>query len=315
MKKMKKTGLLLLLLLLVSQIIIAEEQTSNETGVTSSNELLLQASSQIEMKLGYMKRFTFPFLQGETPLTESNNIGLNLGAQLSPISLNGFVEAVWTPIAFFQFAAGGGIGTGWNFEFFGEENYGIGLNIEGASGKAEHDGNAFDGLLWKVQAGGALQADLAAIFPGDWNHVVLRSYHEINYKGYTRAEKRDSWYFENDLGENCNGLNYYGNLILGYQMPIFFDLFALLVEANLYLYDTPDRSSWGDDKIQWIFSAIMNFAITKKIDVTVLTQFRTVRNYLEPNWEDLYYRNRTIDNSDPVSLKFYRVAAALTYKF
>ena len=315
---MRKMALLFLLLPLVTNMLIAEDQTTTEkaaeTGITSSNELFLQTSSLPEIKLGFIKRFSFPFLQGESPLTEGNNIGLNLSAEISPVSINGIVEAIWTPIAFFQFAAGGRIGTGWSLDLFGSEIHGIGLNGADAAGNAKYDGSAFDGLLWKMQTGGALQADLAAVFPGDWHHVVIRSYHEIGYKGYSRAAKNESWYFEDDAGENCNGFNYYGNLVIGYQMPIFLDFVALLAEANLYLYDTPDRSRWGDEKIQWRFSTILNFTITERISVAVITQFITQRNYVESNWEDLYYRNRTIDDSDPLSLRFFRVAAALTYK-
>jgi len=305
----------LMLVVLFAQALAAEEQADVKAGVTSSSELTLLASSLVEAKLSFTERFVFPFLQGENPLTADNNIGIALTADVSPISLNGIAEVVWTPIAFFQFAAGGRIGSGWNLNLFGSDIYGIGLNRSDAADKAEHDGSAFDGFLWKAQTGGALQFDLAALYPGDWHHVVARSYHEINYRGYTRAKAGESWYYENDDGENCNGFNYYGNLLIGYQMPIFFNMAALLAEADLYLYDTPGRDTWGDERIRWTFSAIFGFTITKQFDITLITQFRTRRNFQESNWEDLYYRNRTIDSSKPLHLEFYRVAAALTYKF
>jgi len=303
------------LVLLFAHSLVAEELTeSKANSAESSGEITLQVSSLPEIKLGFTERFSFPFLQGEGPLTKDNNIGLALTAEISPISLNGIIEAVWTPIAFFQFSAGGRIGSGWNIELFDSEIYGIGLNRSNTEGKAETDGSAFDGLLWKLQTGAALQADLAAVFPGDWNHVVFRSYHEINYKGYTRAKKNESWYYEDDDGENCNGFNYYGNFIIGYQMPIFFNMAALLTEMDLFLYDTPDRGKWGDDRIRWTFSGVFNFSFTRKIGLTLIAQFRTRKNYLETNWQDLYYRNRTIDSSNPIHLEFYRIAAALTYK-
>ncbi|MDR0301561.1 MAG: hypothetical protein LBI04_04510 [Treponema sp.] len=318
---MKRITLFLLLQLfalqLFAQEVIGENQPQEKTGVTSSSEILLQAAFKPapEGKLGFIEHFNFPFLQGEGGLTKDNNISLALTGEISPISINGIVEAVWTPIAFFQFAAGGRFGSGWNIDLFGNEIYGIGLNRPSADMSGEHDGKAFDGLLWKAQTGATLQADLAAVFPGDWNHVVLRSYHEINYSGYTRAAKGESWYYENDDGENCNGFNYYGNLLIGYQMPIFLNTVALMAEADLYLYDTPDRAKWGDDKIRWTFACALIFSITKQIDLTLITQFRTQKNYLEENWEDLYYRNRTIDSPNPLHLEFYRVAAAVSFKF
>jgi len=292
-----------------------EVQADEDANFKTSSELTLLVSSIPEMKLGFTERFSFPFLQGESPMTEDNNIGLALTAEISPISLNGIAEVVWTPIAFLQIAAGGRIGSGWNLNLFDNEIYGIGINRPDNAGNGENNGGAFDGLLWKVQTGGAFQFDLAALYPGDWHHVIARSYHEINYRGYSRAKADESWYYENDDGENCNGFNYYGNLLIGYKLPLFFNMAALLAEADLYLYDTPGRDKWGDEKIRWTFSGIFGFTITKKIDLTLLAQFRTRRNYQESNWQDLYYRNRTINSSKPQHLEFYRVAIALTYKF
>ena len=305
----------LLLLPLFAQTLIAEDQQDDRTASGSSSELILQVSTLPEMKLSFTERYSFPVFQGEGPLTKDNNIGLALGAELSPISLNGIAEFVLTPIAFFQFSAGGRIGSGWNINLFGSDIFGIGLNYRDVAGKSAHEGSAFDGLLWKAQTGGAIQFDLAALYPGDWRHVVARSYHEINYSGYTRAKAGESWYYENDDGENRNGFNYYGNLLIGYQMPIFFNMAAFLAEADLYLYDTPDRVRWGDDKIRWTYSGILGFTITKQIDLNLIGQFRTRRNFQESNWQDLFYQNRTINPSTPMQLKFYRIAAAVTYRF
>jgi len=301
------------LLILCAHALVAE-QKPEETD-TNAGDLYLQVSSMPGAKLGFVRRYIFPFLQGESPLTKDNNISLALTFELSPVSVNGIAEAVWTPAAFFQLAAGGRIGSGWNLELFGEKIYGIGINRPNAEGKAETAGSAFDGLLWKAQTGAVLQGDLAAVFPGDWNHAVARSYHEINYKGYTRASADESWYYESDNGENCNGFNYYGNFLIGYRMPVFFNLAGFLTEMDLRLYNTPDRAKWGDDKIQWTFSGLVSFYLAKKLDLILAAQFRTRINYQETNWQDLYYRNRTVNNSSPARLEFYRVAAALTYKF
>ena len=303
---MKRVIFLLLVVFSVQPLIAQKEKTS-------SGELLFQISTLPEAKIGYTHRFNFPFLQGESFLTQDNNIAFALTGEISPISINALAETVWTPAAFFQLAAGGRFGSGWNIELFGGKVYGIGISRADALGNAEVSGSAFDGLIWKIQAGGAVQFDLAAIIPGDWNHVVARSYHEINYKGYTRAKAHESWYFENDDGENCNGCNYYGNFLLGYQMPLFFNLVALLAEMDLYLYDTPGRKTWGDDLVRWTFSCILGFEITEQLSVTVITQFRTRRNFNESDWKDLYYRNRTLDTKDKQHLEFYRVAVALNW--
>jgi len=287
----------------------------DETGASSSSELVLQISTLPEAKLGFTQRFVYPFLQGDNPLTENNNVTLALTAELSPISVNGLFKTVWTPIAFFELSAGARIGAGWPINLFGSDIYGTGLNLSGSSGEAVYDGSAFDALLWKVHIGGTVQFDLAAVYPGDWNHIVALSYHEINYHGNTSAKANQAWYYEADDGENCNGFNYYGNFLIGYQMPIFLNMVALLAEMELYLYDTPGRSIWGDDLIRWTFSGIFSFEITEQFGVAVLAQFKTRRNFLESNWEDLHYQSRTLNKDDPLRLEFYRVAAAITYRF
>ena len=287
-----------------------------ENQVSISHELSFQATTNVEAMIGFTSYFRFPFMQvPHCPLRDNNNITVALGAEATPISFRGISEVIWTPIAFLELSAGGDLGSGWIINVFDDDKYGIGLNSPDSAGRGEHSGSSFDGIHWKVQAGAALQADLAAFFPGEWNHVVMRTYHEINHRGYNRASSRQSWFFENDDGENLNGLNYYGNLILGYQMPIILSMVGFIAEAELFLYDTPNRRQWGDDRIYWIFSALLNFSLSEKLDVGMAAQFHTKRNYLEANWEDLYYQNRSLNKSNPVSLEFYRVALAMTYKF
>ena len=305
MKKIK-----VLLFLLVVQL-----ATVQLLGAQEKYEFVLTLTTLPEAKLGFVRHFTFPFLEGSSPLTQDNNIALDLTAELSPVSVNGLVDAVWTPIAFFQLAAGGMIGSGWKIKLFGKDLYGMGINRDDGSGYSEYSGSAFDGLLWKVKAGGVLQFDLAALIPGDWNHIVARTYHEINYLGYTAAGSGESWYFEVQDGENVNGFNYYGNLLIGYQMPIILDMVGILTEAELFLYDTPGRSNWGDDKIRWKFGLVGNVTYNENISSALIVQFHTVRNYLESDWKDLYYRNRTLNNSKPVKFAFYRCVLIASYKF
>ncbi|MCL2802197.1 MAG: hypothetical protein FWD28_10610 [Treponema sp.] len=288
--------------------------TAEEEGTVSSCELLLQVSSLPEAKLAYTHRFVFPLLQGDSPFTENNNLKLALTAEATPISLNGLVNATLTPIAFIEVSAGARLGTGWPLNLFGGDLYGTGLNLNILNAPV-YSGSAFDALLWKAHIGAALQFDLAALIPGDWNHVIARTYHEINIHGNSRAQTGQAWYFENDDGENMNGLNYYGNFLIGYQMPIFLNLVGFLTEMNLNLYDTPGRSVWGDDLIRWTFTGILSFEITEQFSIAILAQFRTRRNFTEANWKDLHYQARSVDTSNPLRLEFYRIAAAITYRF
>ena len=314
---MKKIVLLITILFLALGL-FAEDTES----FTSSSGLLLQASSLPEAKLGFTQSFKFPFMQGDNPLTDGNNIRLDLTAEVSPVSLNGLFNAVWTPIAFFELSAGIRLGTGWTLKLGDNTNNGIGLNLPTAGTEAQYSGSAFDALLWKIHLGGTIQFDLAAIFPGDWNHIVFQSYHELNYHGNTRAQTGQAWYFENDDGENLNGFNYYSNYIIGYQMPkkpLFINMVAFMAEANLHLYNTPNRHLWGDDLFRWHFSGILSFEFTDNFGVALVTQLRTRRNFTNfderTSNSNMYYKYRELDTSNPLRLEFYRIAALVTYQF
>jgi hypothetical protein len=291
-----------------------EKETAEKPAaeITSDRAVNLTVSSLPEAKISFVQGFTFPLFRGGNVLTADNNFRATLAAEVSPISVDGIAEGILTPIAFLQVAAGFRIGSGWNITLFGDDLYGIGINRSGTGGKAETTGSAFDGAQWKAHFGGALQFDMAAVFPGDWNHVVFRSYHEINYRAYSAASKNGSWFLENDDGENRNGFSYYGNFLAGYQMPLFFNMAAVLVEMNKFLYDTPGGDQWGDDLILWTFSAVFNFTVTGRLSAALIPQWRTVRNYT--NSETLFYQNRALDKANPLRFEFYRVVAILTFK-
>ncbi|MCL2194093.1 MAG: hypothetical protein FWB78_11965 [Treponema sp.] len=320
---MKKT-ILILMLPLFAQTLVAESGDANDTTYSSEIEsspgIFLQATSSPAAKLGFNWHFTIPFLQGDSPLTQGNNIRITPGMEITPIDIHLTANAVWTPIAFVELVAGGRIGSGWNINLFGGDIYGIGLNLaeepdaHGVVG-ARHCGNAFDGLFWQGRMGAALQGDLAAFFPGEWNHVIFRSFHEISYAAYSRAGRNQTWFFENDDGENRNGFSYRGNLLIGYRMPLFLNMVAFQAEADLFLTRLPSGNQWGDDRLRWTFSGLLNFAITESFEIALITQLRTRRNYENLNWEDLHFTARTLDTSSPLRLEFYRVVAAFTYRF
>ena len=315
---MKKTTLLSILLVVLFALPLLGAQ---ENEASASSEVVLQISSLPEAKLLFTQSFKFPFLAGSGALTKGNNINFALTGEATPITLGGLFEVTWTPIAFIQIVAGGRVGSGWRIKLGGYVN-GIGINNEDGLNNSEWVGSAFDGVLWGVHWGGTFQFDFGAIFPSDWTHVVFRTYHEINYAGNTAAAQGESWYFESDAGENINGFNYYGNFLVGYQMPIFLDTVGILTEMELYLYDTPGRAQWGDDLIRWKFGLLTHFTLSKdkKWGAALLVQFRTMRNFTnytpKPKRDDhLYYRQRLLDTNNKLRLEFYRVAAVFSYKF
>ncbi|GMO54487.1 MAG: hypothetical protein Pg6C_20550 [Treponemataceae bacterium] len=198
-------------------------------------------------------------------------------------------------------------------------------NADGPNGKI--DGAPFDGMVWAAWGAGLFQFDLAAVVPGDWNHVVFQTRQEFNYRAYTRAKAEESWLYEADDAENINGWNYYGVYVLGYQMPAspVLDMVALMAEMDLRLNDTQGRNGWGEHVPRLTLSSIFSFTITERFGAAFIIQLKTDRNFTnyprmprdlgdDEDEDTLYYRDRKLDTENPVSLNFYRIAAILTVK-
>ncbi|MCL2175909.1 MAG: hypothetical protein FWB73_07680 [Treponema sp.] len=292
-------------------------------GVKFISELFVQASTLPEAKIGFNQHFKFPVMQGDgsNPLFKNNNIDLVLSAEVTPVSLDAIVKAVWEPIAFLQFTAGTRFGSGWSLKLFGGELYGIGFNTADDKGGARYDGSAFDALNWRVFGGGLFQFDLAALIPGDWTHVVVQTYHEFSYRANTRAKNGESWYYENDDGENQNGVMYFGNITLGYQMPkrpIFLNMIAIQAEMEMYFYDDPGRENWGDDLMRWRLAPILQFSFTDNLELYLIAQFWTRRNFTNYKYsksDNVHYKHRILDTSNPIRMEFYRAAIMFMYRF
>jgi len=297
-----------------------------EEGIKTSSELQLIVSSLPEVQLGFSQSFIFPFLRGSNPLTEGNNITAVLSAELTPLSLNGIGEVIWTPAAFSLLSGGGMIGSGWNIPL----GSGIGINAPKDKGapvpgpsdpprKAKIYGEAFDGLLWSVWGAGTLQFDLGAIIPGDWTHVLFQTRQEFRYAAYTGASAGEPWVLKNDDAENQNGWIYYASYVLGYQMPLspVLDTIAFMAEVNKSLYNTPNGDYWGDGLGKWIFSGIFNFNFHPRFSTALIVQMRTRRNHgnVNLNNNDYYYRDLKLESSEGKRrIPFYRVLAIFSYK-
>jgi hypothetical protein len=188
--------------------------------------------------------------------------------------------------------------------------------LPGGDRTSEIKGDPFDGMVWGPHFGGVLQFDFAAISPGDWHHIVFRTYHEWNYRGYTRADEGEAWVFEGDDEEDRNGSNYYGNYLLGYQMPIFLNTVGLMAEMSQYLDDTPHGDYWGNNVSRWIFSALFSFTITERLGAALIIQTRTRRSNQdrESGETHYFYQYKELDKNNPQRLDFYRAVAILTFK-
>ena len=235
------------------------------------------------------------------------NLKLNMSASISPVSLGTSLGASWLPFPFLELAIKGTAGSGWNIPIA----EGLRINQRQGANDNELVGDAFAGLIWSIEGGGAFQFDYAALVPGEWNHILFRTYHGLEYRAFTAADAGVSWLYQGDEGENRNGWSYYGNAFIGYQMPLFLNLAGLLAEADLYLYDSPGGAAWGDDLIRWTFGMVLNCSLGKDLGLTIISQIKTVRNFTSGTRDYGFYQDRVIAD-DPLRLEFYRVAAILT---
>jgi len=312
-----------------------------EDGVETKTSLEFQVSTRPEAKLILHQTFKVPVFQGKNSLVNGNNLTFGFHPEVTPISAGILGNIVLTPIAFIELEAGGQIGSGWNINLFGGEVRGSGVNIGkpafndknntieviGKDGKQVNrttvDINTENGIFFGSHFGGAFQFDLAAVVPGDWHHVLLRTYHEAKYMTYSAAGKYDPWFFESDYGENQNGWRYYGSYVLAYQMPIILNTVAFLAEMNkfLYDYDPLNPNTWGGNMARWDFSLVLNFKFTEKFSTALVGQLRLHRNYSNFTYENKddkdpdynrYFQDRELIEGR--TLKFYRVAALLNYK-
>jgi hypothetical protein len=270
--KTKLFSMYITTLLLAVSIVYAESEKQ------TANDLSFTVSSLPEAQLGFTHAVTFPFLRGGSFLTAGNNARLSIGGTLTPISVNANAEAEITPIAFLKFNAGAKIGTGWTINLYEADLVGMAINAEGEDRdweKRNADGSGFDGAVWRANLGTTIQFDAAALWPGDWHHIVLQSYHEAHYRAYTRALSGKYWIYEADEGFNQNAFYYYTGNVIGYQMPFFLNMAAFMAETEFALYNPDSRTDLRGGKYadSITLSGILNFEISKKMGLATLVQW------------------------------------------
>ena len=240
-------------------------------------------------------KLTLPVLQGKGPLTSGNNLSLNFRGELSPVTAGVSARAIMTPVAFLNFEAGAYFGTGWAALGFN----GLGLNRDGSG---VPDEGALNGLVSKVWGSGTFQFDLAAVIPGEWNHVLTLATLKAEYRHYSRAEEGDSWMFQGDSGENFNGMRYYTTFVLAYQMPLKVNLAGIMLETNINGGDVKtlspmDEGGWGSDFLSVSISPLCNIQLGEKASVVILAGFARGKKYTDGTIFYNWFQNRDYESA------------------
>ena len=173
--------------------------------------------------------YTIP-LPGSKPLTKDNCLKFGGSFQISPATIKPRVFASYSPIAFLVFNTGFIAGTGWNF-----------LGSQGLASynplKGEYDDlTPFKDWFCDFSVGATFQFDAAALWPGDWHHIVLMATYEFHLSGLSGQANGHPWCWATDC-HMVNGPNYYANIILGYQMPQKLSMAGVQAELKGYYSD------------------------------------------------------------------------------
>lgn len=283
-----KRVLAILLIALVSISLFAQAQNSGNMKLTAAYGTGIEA----KFESGYQSKF--PLLVGDGTLFSGNNLKIKSNLGVSPIAGSLTVDAVLTPIAVLELSLGGGVGSGWDFNQLGMNLQGLKTGTAGIGSALSTD--SLGGIYYMGRAGAAFQFDTGAIFKGDWTSVVIRTYQEMNYKGYTGAADGIAWEFENG-GAMVNGFNYKAEYILGYKMPLLANFVGAQVET--YAYDVLNASLYIFADV----SLLCNLQFTKELSALVAVQFT---NYSKTD-------TTRVITKEPAGFK--RIAVIATYAF
>ena len=156
--------------------------------------------------------YTLPLLRGDNAFTKENHVTFNLGLEISPVTIAPVASITFSPIAFLEFAIGGTAGTGW---FIGNLFQGM---AEFNESKPEYsDLTPFAHWYLNGWFKARLMFDLAAIWEGEWHHVVATATYKVGYQKLTGTDA-DVWLWQASKAI-ANGWLYEQEYFVGYQMP------------------------------------------------------------------------------------------------
>lgn len=307
---MKKLIVSVITCMLIAGIVTAEDSTEGKkSDITFTTNINAVLAYPLRAKVTATEAIKVPFLRFNNPFMSGNNVTFKIGAELSPITLEGKFDVVWTPLAFLELYGGASIGSGWSIEKF--NLHGLAYESANVQGNSAVTPVNFRRIFYSANFGGAFQFDLGAIIPTPWTHVVFRTDQYMVYRGLAGAKEADSWIFQNDVHRSRNGFTYTGTYTIGYQMPSLpIRLAAFRIETYKTLFSRPnglDISDWGEDRFYVVFGPLAAFKPVDMCTITLVVQWETRHNYLNQTSKKQFYQTLKIDKTNPDSIHFYQV--------
>lgn len=302
--------------MLIAGILIAEEpEQSKKSDIKFTTNINAVLAWPWRAKITATEIIKVPFLVRNNPFMSGNNVTFKIGAELSPITLEGKFDVVWTPLAVLELYGGASIGSGWSIESKTLSLHGLAYNRPNEKGRSVITPVNFRRIFYSAYFGGAFQFDLGAVIPTPWTHVVFRTDQYMLYRGLAGAKAMDSWIFQNDKGRTRNGFTYNGMYVLGYQMPLPIKLIALRLETYKTFFPTAkgiDKSNWGEDRVYVIFGPLVAFKPADICTITLVAQWETKHAHIkqiddQPMNNAPFYETLKIDKTKWDSVYFYQV--------
>lgn len=275
------------------------------------------AYSGIEFRITGNASYTIPIPFGENPLVKGNTLVFNSALELSPVSIMPKFSITFTPIAFLVFTAGGNFGTGWFMP---------GLNVQGMSllkdPMKEEMVDAYENLTpfkhFYVDAfiDGTFQFDVAALWPGDWHHIVTLANFTAHYITLTGVPNGAVWGWQGTANQ-ANGWQYNAQFVLGYQMPrLPLSMVALNCELSGHFraddYDQSKYKNYNGSYMTVDMAPLMQFSFAKHHSLLVAFYFERRRSFVEAHTSNIREPILTQKGNE---WYFRRIALSYTYTF
>ena len=289
----------------------ADEAGPDSVNAEFSQGITLDAATSREAQLSYSAAWHIG-LGGEGVLTHDNSVDIELRGTVSPVSGSSGVHVVLTPLSVLQLQAGSTIGSGWYLAPLDVNGLGVLENQH----ENRYSQNAFDGFVWEASAGGALQFDTAAIIPGMWSSVLMRSYHGVEWDFYSRANG-EPWEYRG-AQDRVNGWSYTTESILAYQLPAFpmLRLVGVLYETETLLSMRNSarvaEGAWGSDFVAIDVAGLAVFDVAPRHTLVCLLQWSRNQNWIN---EETGLTLRELNPDTPGEWEFWRVALSYSYAF
>lgn len=272
----------------------AETKPEEKPEVKYSTNINLAITYPWAAQLGVTEAIKVPFLNFDNSIMRDNNITFKLGAELTPVTLEGKFDIVWTPLAFLELYGGASVGSGWSIKSI----HGLAINNKDNAGNTNKVPVNFQKAFWSANAGGAFQFDLGAVIQSDWTHIVMRIDQYFLYRAVAGVDDSlTSWVFQDDDGENRNGFTYCASYVLGYQMPLPMNMIAFRLETEKTFFKVPagrTKSTWGEDRYHLVFGPIISFKPIEQLTIMLIAQWQTTHTYSPDNLET-FYQDRIFD--------------------